>query len=64
MLICHTCNKEHDLELAPDTGECGFCGGMLKESGEIAPPDTNSNVHELVSGLPIFVKLYDKEDSN
>lgn len=28
-LVCRECGAVHDVELAPDTGECIVCGGAL-----------------------------------
>jgi hypothetical protein len=40
-LYCESCDMPHDVELAPDTGECVGCGGPLiedeTERGEVGP---------------------------
>lgn len=30
-LYCASCDAPHDVDLAPDTGECVICGGPLIE---------------------------------
>jgi hypothetical protein len=40
-LYCSACDAPHDVDLAPDTGECVICGGPLiedeAERGEVGP---------------------------
>lgn len=36
-LTCSSCGLEHDLDAAPDTGECLACSGLLVEDDGAVP---------------------------
>lgn len=40
--ICIECGADHDYDLAPDTGKCIVCGGLLAE-----PTDTKEDIDAL-----------------
>lgn len=48
MLKCSVCEEVHDLDIAPDTGECVLCGNRLMEDGEDYPPTVRSVLEELI----------------
>jgi hypothetical protein len=52
-LYCASCDAPHDVDLAPDTGECVICGGPLiedeKERGEVGPDAVASRMVEVVN---------------
>lgn len=52
-LYCERCDMSHDVELAPDTGECVGCGGPLiedeSERGEVGPQAQARAMVEIVN---------------
>lgn len=52
-LYCANCKAPHDIDLAPDTGECVICGGPLiedeTERGEVGPDVVASRMVEAVN---------------
>lgn len=53
MLYCASCDAPHDVDLAPDTGECVACGGPLIEDeverGQVGPQATARAMVEVVN---------------
>lgn len=56
MLVCHTCAQVHDLDQAPDTGECLLCSGRLKDDGEDYPPSLDGPLGELLADTHLTLK--------
>ncbi len=54
-LYCASCDAPHDIDLAPDTGECIICGGPLiedeSERGLVGPSARDNLLRESVRGI-------------
>lgn len=58
-LYCSKCSLPHDLDVAPDVGECTTCGGMLIENeGELGKDILGKGT--LATLLPQFKELLGK----
>lgn len=55
---CSNCNEIHDLDVAPDTGECGKCGGLLLEEGETLESHSSGAMEELKTLMDGYQKIF------
>lgn len=55
---CSNCHKVHDLDVAPDTGECLECGGLLLEPGEKLEDHSAGAMEELKALMDGYQKVF------